>query len=177
MLQHQTTIELTAEPTHDGTNEIIASIIDKLGELTHGCAIITGCKMTIDWVVGGTYQTRLEHADIHHTAIDPDGEKKLENLRIQTTKWIEEYIECRGAGIVFHADVSEVIRSLMVQVALDTGKDGCPGWIKDPSSTPDTPAEFNWFCNGLNLKYRLLPSKFEGKDCFEFVDITKQEDQ
>lgn len=43
MLQHQTEIELTAEPTHDGTNEIIAAVIDKLGELTHGCAIITGC--------------------------------------------------------------------------------------------------------------------------------------
>ena len=65
MLQHQTKIELKAEPTHDGTNDIIAAIIDKLGELTHGCAIITGCTMTIDWITGGTYQTHLEHVGIH----------------------------------------------------------------------------------------------------------------
>ena len=75
MLQHQTKIELKAEPTHDGTNDIIAAIIDKLGELTHGCAIITGCTMTIDWITGGTYQTHLEHVDIHDTGMweSPDG--------------------------------------------------------------------------------------------------------
>lgn len=174
MLQHQTKIELKAEPTHDGTNDIIAAIIDKLGELTHGCAIITGCTMTIDWITGGTYQTHLEHVDIHDTCIDPDRTKRMENLRMEVTGWIDRYIDNFGHGYVLTPEVPDTLHTIMTEIS---------GLTKFPQFSsydrPDrawTTEEFNWFCKGLNVKYRLIPSTIDGTNCFEFVDMTKKRD-
>lgn len=65
-------IEFTnADGTHDGSNTIIAGIVEKLGELAHDCNIIKSCDITIRYDTGETYETRLGKADIKETVDEP----------------------------------------------------------------------------------------------------------
>lgn len=168
MIIHKTTIELAAEPSHEGTNDIVAGIIDKLGELTHGCALITKCDMTIEWITGGTYCTHLTKANVHDIAMDPQDDRRRGELHQLIYELVDNYISFRGDNRITRHDLEQVLSEWRWRI-WDIESKYNQG-VMEPRELDVN--GFNYLAMGLDCNYRIKP--IEGSSDYEIIDITQE---
>ena len=87
----------TEKCTPDGHNNIIASVIDKLGEITHSCGKIFSISMDIKWETGETYLTHLNVADSTDKLVSVN---TIDSIRNSFAGWAYRYAtnNCRKRG-------------------------------------------------------------------------------